>query len=50
MADIDSDLGVPSRSKDKHSLTVTVLPAADVAVEDEDSLNYRSTRGEFAET
>jgi hypothetical protein len=49
MEDFDSDLSFPSRSKDKHSPSVTVLPAADVAVEAEDSLNYRSTRGEFAE-
>jgi hypothetical protein len=50
MEDFGSDLSFPSRSKDKHSLSVTMLPAADIAVEDEDALNYRSTRGEFAET
>jgi len=50
MEDFDSDLSFPSRSKDKHSTSVTVLPAADIAVEDEDSQNYRSTRGEFAQT
>jgi len=49
MEDFDSVLSFPSRSKDKHSPSVTVLPAADVAIEDEDSLNYRSTRGEFTE-
>jgi hypothetical protein len=49
MENFNSDLSFPSRSKDKHSLSVTVLPAADVA-EDQDSLNYRSTRGEFVET
>lgn len=50
MEDFDSDFSFPSRSKEKPSLSVTVLPAADIAVEDEDSLNYRSTRGEFVET
>ncbi|GFG39759.1 hypothetical protein Cfor_08783 [Coptotermes formosanus] len=44
MEDFDSDLSFPSRSKDKYSPSVTVLPAADIAVEDEDALNYRSTR------
>jgi hypothetical protein len=49
MEDFDSDFSFPSRSKDKHSPSVTVMPAADVAVDDDDSLNYRSTRGESAE-
>ena len=49
MEDFDSDFSFPSRSKDKHLLSVTVSPEADIAVDDDDSLNYRSTRGEFAE-
>ena len=49
MEDFDSDFSFPSRSKDKHSPSVTIVPAADVAVEEEESLNYRSTRGELAD-
>jgi hypothetical protein len=49
MEDFESDVSFPSRSRDKDTSVVRIVTSTDLAMEGDDVLSHRSTRGKSYE-